>query len=180
MVRVSSSVEAESSHAVSRPIDPLRVATASEPEPNREELTELYREHRDHLVRLATAITMDRAVAEEVAHDAFVGLHRHGTSIDNAAAYLQRSVVNLSINVLRRRGVAARHPVEPPPVASSPEIDDTWAAVARLPAPQRAVVALRFWQDMTIDAIAETLGWPSGTVKSTLHRALKRLGKDLR
>ena len=39
---------------------------------------------------------------------------------------------------------------------------------------------LRFWQDMTIDAIADTLGWPSGSVKSTLHRALKHLKEKLR
>jgi DNA-directed RNA polymerase specialized sigma24 family protein len=33
---------------------------------------------------------------------------------------------------------------------------------------------------MTIDAIAETLGWPSGSVKSTLHRALKNLKEELK
>ncbi|MCU1360818.1 MAG: polymerase, sigma-24 subunit, subfamily [Ilumatobacteraceae bacterium] len=180
MVGVRSNVEADSSFAVSRPIDPLlRAAAVRQPSPTAAELTDLYREHRDHLVRLATAITMDRAVAEEVAHEAFIGLQRHGASIENAPAYLQRSVVNRSINVIRRRSVAARHPVDPQPPASSPEVDETWAAVARLPSPQRAVVALRFWEDMTIDAIADTLGWPVGTVKSTLHRALKRLGEEL-
>ena len=64
--------------------------------------------------------------------------------------------------------------------ASSPEIDETWTSVLGLPATQRAVVLLRFWQDMTIDAIAETLGWPAGSVKSTLHRALKNLKEQLR
>ena len=52
--------------------------------------------------------------------------------------------------------------------------------MVRLPPKQRAVVALRFWQDMTIEAIADTLGWPTGSVKSTLHRALKRLEEELR
>lgn len=64
--------------------------------------------------------------------------------------------------------------------ASTPEIDEAWHAVMRLPAKQRAVVVLRFWQDMTIEAIAETLCRPAGSVKSTLHRALRRLEEDLK
>ena len=68
------------------------------------------------------------------------------------------------------------------PVASvtvSPEVDDTWQAVAALPARERAVVVLRYWQDMSENEIASTLGWPNGTVKSTLHRALNRLKREL-
>ena len=129
---------------------------------------------------LAAAITLDRAVAEEVVHDAFVGLQRHAATVDNPVGYLQRSVVNLSVNFIRRRRVAAKHPAAPMPAASSPEVDETWAAVIRLPPRQRAVVAMRFWQDMTINTIADTLGWPAGSVKSTLHRALKRLEEDLK
>ena len=63
---------------------------------------------------------------------------------------------------------------------STPEIDETWTAVLRLPSKQRAVVVLRFWQDMTIDGIADALGWPAGSAKSTLHRALKHLKEELR
>jgi len=37
------------------------------------------------------------------------------------------------------------------------------------------VVVLRFWADLPLDTIAERLGWPLGTVKSRLHRALGRL-----
>ena len=60
-----------------------------------------------------------------------------------------------------------------------PEIDETWQAVARLPVRQRAVVTLRFWEDLPEMEIAAALSWPAGTVKSTLHRALKRLKEDL-
>jgi RNA polymerase sigma factor (sigma-70 family) len=140
----------------------------------------LYVEHRGRLLGLAAAITLDRGVAEEIVHDAFAGLQRHTRHVDNPVGYLQRSVVNLSVNVVRRRQVAARHPVAPSPPASTPEIDETWASVVGLPARERAVVVLRFWQDMTIDAIADTLDWPAGSVKSTLHRALQHLKEDLR
>jgi RNA polymerase sigma factor (sigma-70 family) len=140
----------------------------------------LYVEHRVRLLGLAAAITLDRAVAEEIVQDAFAGLQRHVDGIDNPVGYLQRSVVNISVNLVRRRQVAARHPAVPVLAANTPEVDETWLKVLDLPAKQRAVVLLRFWQDMTIDAIAETLGWPSGSVKSTLHRALKNLKEELK
>jgi RNA polymerase sigma factor (sigma-70 family) len=64
-------------------------------------------------------------------------------------------------------------------VTNLPDLNETWVAVTKLPARQRAVVALRFWSDMSEVEIANALGWPAGTVKSTLHRALKQLRKDL-
>lgn len=177
-------MEADPSFVVSAPVDPLLRAAALRATVGVAsvdfDVTALYRQHRRRLLGLATAITLDAGVAEEVVHEAFIGLQRHAATVEHPVGYLQRSVVNLSVNLIRRRRVAARHPVAPPPPASSPEVDETWAAVVRLPPKQRAVVALRFWQDMTIEAIADTLGWPSGSVKSTLHRALKRLEEELR
>ena len=161
------------------PIDPLLRATSTW---RREsvDVDALYRTHRRRLVALAAAITLDRHAAEEVVQEAFVGLHRHAGQVDEPVGYLQRSVVNRSISVQRRRRVAADHiPVVVRP-ASMPEIDETWQVVRRLPPKQRAVVVLRFWEDMTVDAIAQTLGWPAGSVMSTLHRALKRLKEEIR
>lgn len=140
---------------------------------------QIYRAHRSRLVHLAAAITLDRSLAEEVMHDAFVGLQRRGDLVDDPVGYLQRSVVNLSISVIRRRQVAARSATPVAAVVVNPEIDETWAAVAELPSRERAVVVLRFWLDLSEADIAASLGWPAGTVKSTLHRALKRLRKDL-
>jgi hypothetical protein len=111
--------------------------------------------------------------------DAFAGLGRHVSTVTNPAAYLQRSVVNLSIRVTRRRATVARQPRGFAPVTNLPDLNETWVAVTKLPARQRAVVALRFWSDMSEVEIANALGWPAGTVKSTLHRALKQLRKDL-
>lgn len=139
----------------------------------------LYRTHRVRLFRLATAITLDRSLAEEVVQDAFAGLNRHGQHVSNPEGYLQRSVVNLSIKLLRRRAVAARHPLAPAPVTNIPELDETWNVVKQLPPRQRAVIILRYWNDLSEEAIAQTLGWPKGTVKSTLHRALEHLRKGL-
>ena len=48
-------------------------------------------------------------------------------------------------------------------------------AVDALPTDQRQVVALRFFQDMPLERIAEETNVPLGTVKSRLHRGLARL-----
>lgn len=143
------------------------------------DVEQVYRAHRTRLTHLAAAITLDRSLAEEVMHDAFVGLQRRRGQVDDPVGYLQRSVVNLAISVLRRRRVAARSPMPVAVVAVNPEIDETWAAVSDLPPRERAVVVLRYWQDLSEADIASSLGWPAGTVKSTLHRALKRLREEL-
>lgn len=154
--------------------DPL-LASHSEPV----DFDRLYQEHRQRLTHLAAAITLDRGIAEEVVQDAFTSLQPRLAAIRNPLAYLHRSVVHGSVGVIRRRKVAARYPMPVADVSVNPEIDETWAVVAGLPARERAVVVLRYWQDMSEADIATTLQWPSGTVKSTLHRALKRLRKEL-
>ena len=141
----------------------------------------LYAEHGDRLRHLAAAITLDRWLAEEVVNDAFAGLQVAVTErlVSEPIAYLQRAVVNRSVSVLRRRGTAKRHP---DPVARSmndPEVDETWDAVAGLPPRERAAVVLRYWLDLPEREIADRLDCPPGTVKSTLHRALGRLRKEL-
>jgi RNA polymerase sigma factor (sigma-70 family) len=143
------------------------------------DVARLFNESRSRLVGLAAAILMDRITAEEVVQDAFEGLQRHVQDVDNPLGYLRRSVVNRSVSVVRRRRLTARHPMPKLEPASLPEIDETWIAVGRLPPRQRAVVVLRFWEDQSVDAIAHTLGWPAGSVKSTLHRALRQLRKEL-
>lgn len=156
--------------AVARPVSPVARPV---------DLDALYRSHRQQFLRLATAITLDRSIAEEVVQDAFASLQRRRGGIDNPVAYLQRSVVNHSISVIRRRSTAARYPLPRPGVTVNPEIDETWAAVSALPPRERAVVVLRYWLDLSEADIASCLSWPAGTVKSTLHRALKRLRKEL-
>jgi RNA polymerase sigma-70 factor (sigma-E family) len=135
------------------------------------------------MVRLAHLITGSNAVAEDLVQEAFVGLRRHWHHVDNPGGYLRISVVNLARAHLRRRGVERRHSTTSdtaePAVTGDPEIDDTWAALRRLPPRQRAVVVLRFYEDLPYDQIAEILDCPPGTVKSSLHRALSRLREEL-
>jgi RNA polymerase sigma-70 factor (sigma-E family) len=145
-------------------------------------LLALFVAQRLDMVRLAHVITGSNPAAEDVVQEAFVRLCRHWDRLDNAGGYLRVTVVNLAREQLRRQGVRRRHAeaarAETGPTGD-PEIDETWAAVCRLPARQRAVLALRFYEDLALADIAEILGCRPGTVKSNLHRGLARLREEL-
>jgi RNA polymerase sigma-70 factor (sigma-E family) len=129
------------------------------------------------LTRVAHLITGSNEVAEEVVQDAFVALYPRFPAVANAEGYLYTAVVNGCRVWLRRRRIGLRR--VPPPEreagAGTPELDETWAALAGLSPHQRAVVVLRFYDDLSLPQIATVLGCPTGTVKSHLHRGLSRL-----
>ena len=139
----------------------------------------LYREHAPELRRLARAITFDVSLAEEVVQDAFVGLLRLGRDVNNPPAYLHRSVVNGAVDRVRRRERFRLLPDRRAPDVGEAEVDELWPLIARLPPRQRALIALRFYEDQTYEQIGETLEIPPGSVKSGLHRALKKLKEQL-
>lgn len=164
---------------MSLPGEPMLGASGSATAIPQVDVAALYRANATRLIRLATAITFDRDRAEEVVQEAFATLQRRRSSVSDPEAYVQRCVVNLSLKVQRRRMLRNRHRPPPTPLAYQPDIDETWDAIVRLPPRQRVVVALRFWEDLSEADTARVLGWPAGTVKSTLHRALHRLRKEL-
>ena len=132
------------------------------------------------IARFAHLVVGSREVGEELTQEAFVGLLRHFDTVDSPAAYLRRSVVNRAgrhrVQVHRERVLlaATREPVQLPP-----DLDETWALLARLPTRQRAVLVLRFYDDLPETDIARVLGCRPGTVKSLSSRGLARLRKDL-
>jgi RNA polymerase sigma factor (sigma-70 family) len=65
--------------------------------------------------------------------------------------------------------------VERDPFAAVLQADAALRALRVLLPDERAIVALRFWADLPVEAIADRLGIPAGTVKSRLHRALARM-----
>jgi RNA polymerase sigma factor (sigma-70 family) len=142
-------------------------------------LETLYRSQRLPMVRLAHVITGSNAVAEEVVQEAFIRLQAHWAQAENPAGYLRTIVTNLCRTHVRRREQERR--LDPPVhlVAFPPEIDETWAAVCRLPFRQRAALALRFYEDLDEAEIARILGCRPGTVKSTIHRGLARLRREM-
>lgn len=138
-----------------------------------------YEAERPGLVRLAHLLSGSTAMAEDLAQEALLATHGRWTEIDNPPGYARRALVNLVRSYQRRQFLERRHGRSGElRHALPPEIDETWTAVRALPPDQRAVVVLRFYEDLTIDQISEILDKPSGTVKSVLHRAMRRM-KDV-
>ena len=144
----------------------------------RPDLEVVYRDERLALLRLAFLLVGSREAAEDVVQTAFAAAHRHWATIDNPAAYLRRVVVNQAKDSHRRR-YRKSSIASPTAVTHLPDVDETWAVIQQLPDRQRAVVVLRFYEDLPLTDIARVLDCPEGTVRSALHRALKRLRRTL-
>ena len=143
-------------------------------------IEETYRELRLPLLRLAFLLTGSRETAEDVVQSAFASAHPRWSGIEDPAAYLRRSVVNLAMDGQRREYRRRRlWPSEPEPLTAIPELDETWAHVRRLPVTQRAVVVLHYYEDLPLVEIGRLLDRPASTVRSDLRRALARLRKEL-
>jgi RNA polymerase sigma-70 factor (sigma-E family) len=150
----------------------------------------LYATHWHQLVRLATLLTRDASVAEELVQDAFVALHRRWSSLDDPGAahgYLRTTVVNNARSALRHRGVEERYRQPGPPEPSGPEeravqaTEDArvMAALRGLSRRQQEVLVLRYYADLSEHDIAATLGMTRGAVKSHAHRGLAALRQAL-
>jgi RNA polymerase sigma-70 factor (sigma-E family) len=148
-------------------------------EPSPPTLESLFRTQRLAMVRLAHLIIGSNAVAEEIVQEAFIRMQNNWDRADNPTAYLRTIVTNLCKTQLRRRDREHRLDQPPPPASFQPDIDETWLAVCRLPFRQRAALALRFYEDLEEAEIARILGCRLGTVKSTIHRGLARLRKEM-
>jgi RNA polymerase sigma-70 factor, ECF subfamily len=139
----------------------------------------------DRAYRLAGFILGNAAEAEDATQDALArAWKRRSTLRDGASgqAWFDRILVNSCRDRLRgrRRGIRWL-PIEGDAAASSDPFAAALAedAVLRgldvLDVDHRAVVVLRYWADLSLDAIAERLNVPVGTVKSRLHYALRDL-----
>lgn len=143
------------------------------------EFHELFDRERTPMVRLAYLMVGAEALAEEVVQDAFTTVYLRWSTLDNPGGYLRRCVVNGANRQLRRRKLERRKlaaVVDEPVDLEARELLD---ALAALRPAWRAVVVLRFYEGLTQGEIAEVLDMKPGTVKSSLHRALEQLRKEI-
>ena len=140
---------------------------------------QVIRDEWPRLVRLADAIVGNRQAAEDLVQDSCIRLLGAGDRVENPGAYLRTILVNRckTYTVRRTRQQSVRS-VAPPDI-EPPELDETFTALRRLPPKQRTVLALRYYEDLSVDAIAQLTGMRLGTVKSLLHRSLKQLRAEL-
>jgi RNA polymerase sigma factor (sigma-70 family) len=140
---------------------------------------EAYRDHRLALLRLAYLMSGSHDVSEDAVQSVFTSAHDRWEQIVDPLPYLKRAVVNVVKDGHRRRlRLLARTP-ERPLVTLPPEVDETWAQLARLPWAQRAVVVLHYYEDLSLTEVAAVLDRPAATVRSDHRRALDKLRKAL-
>ena len=143
-------------------------------------LEAVYRSSRLALTRLAYLLVGDRSEAEDIVQTVFASAATRWDTIDEPLAYLHRAVVNRANDAHRRSFRGAPTVVGVNESIGEPEVDETWRFVRGLPAPQRAVIVLRFYEDLPLDEIASLLGRPSSTVRSDLRRALLKLKESMK
>jgi RNA polymerase sigma-70 factor (sigma-E family) len=153
-----------------------------------EEYAEVYAATWPRLYRVAYAVTRDAGRAEDAVQTAMAKAYASWARVraaDRPEAYLRTMVMNEVLGV-RRRGWwrlerAGSLPEAPPDRPDDPGLravldrDELWGWLARLAPRQRAVVVLRYFEDLSEEQIAETLGCSRGTVKSQASAALATL-----
>jgi len=136
------------------------------------------------LLRLAVMLTGDRTEAEDLLQATLLRTLRHADRIAAMAApaaYLRRALVHEHVSGVRRLGRRVRTtPLEGQDVADdqTPKADQrdaTWRLLSTLPRQQRAVLVLRFYEDLPDRDIAAALGCSEPTVRSNASRALATL-----
>lgn len=149
---------------------------------------ELVVRYETDVFRVAYLILRDAAEAEDAAQEAFLRAHRSIRRFDEERPFrpwVLKIASNQALSMLRR----FRRRTEPltGPVAATPSysIDDTLidrervslllAALNRMREQERVVVYLRYFMDFSERELAEYMECAQGTVKSRLHRALRRL-----
>jgi RNA polymerase sigma-70 factor (sigma-E family) len=150
-----------------------------------ERFTAYVRERGEHHLRVAVLLTGDWHAAEDLVQASLVKLYRAWPRLDTTAdpdAYLRRIMINTHRSWWRARWRRETPAAVLPERASGEDIADQQAlgalvrqALAALPRQQRAVLVLRYCEDLPEAEVAGLLGCTLGTVKTHAHRGLRSL-----
>jgi RNA polymerase sigma-70 factor (sigma-E family) len=153
-------------------------------DPGTAEFERFITERADALMRTAVLLTGRRDTAQDLLQTALERLLRHWRTLSgDPEAYLRRTLYNLAADGYRRQGrlqrklalLRAGAEQGPDPIAEVDLRDALVRLLLQLPPRQRAVLVLRYWEQLSEAETAEVLGWPEGTVKSAVSRGLRRL-----
>ena len=146
------------------------------------DFSELVREHQSMVFSIAWHYLRDRTLAEEVAQDVFLQLHKSLGSLESpghVVFWLRKVAAHRSIDAARRRKRDPRIGLDnlPEPGQDAGPGDPLRARrlrqlVASLPEKARMVVVLRYQEELSSEEISRLLDMPVGSVKSQLARAL--------
>jgi RNA polymerase sigma-70 factor (ECF subfamily) len=148
-------------------------------------VTELVAERGDALLRYAALLCGDRDDAADLVQEALVktfGRLRNGFGVESAEAYVRRVILNTHLDGGRRRTrwrrVAPLEYVPEQRESEAPAVDaklDLHEELRKLTPRERACLVLRYYDDLTVAGIAETLGISPGTVKRYLSDGLAKM-----
>ena len=146
------------------------------------EFKDFYFAEAGKLKRLAVLMVGDADRAEDLTHDALLRAYKAWGRIrgEDPGPYVRQTLVNGCRNHLRRRAVERRK--APPAPADAPDRSPSLveamrvsAALSVLSPVRKAAVLLRYFEDLSLDEIAQTLDRPVNTIKSDIRRALEQL-----
>lgn len=143
-----------------------------------QEFTEFARAVQHQMYRRAYLLAGDRETALDLVQTTLVKLYVAWSRVDQPAAYAQRVLVRTFLADRRRsrRERDLHTPVDPGRAPEDPARALTvLAALAQLPPRTRAVVVLRYWEDLSVEHTAAALGCSTGNVKSLSSRGLALL-----
>jgi RNA polymerase sigma factor (sigma-70 family) len=147
------------------------------PDPGAAGFEDLYRRTYGGMLAVAIATVRHRSLAEDLVQDAYAQLWARWASVTQPTAWLRRAVVNNCLASLRtqrrREAIIRRHAPAPPTTALDEK--EFLDLLTGLNDRQRIAVTLRYVHDLSESEIASVLGCRPGTVKSTLHRAVRVL-----
>jgi RNA polymerase sigma-70 factor, ECF subfamily len=137
----------------------------------------------DRAYRLAGLILGDAHEAQDATQDALLRAWRSAASLRDPAgfqAWFDKILVNVCRDRLRERGKVRLLAIDDAVSVGAPrdpfrdvlDRDEVFRAMATLDDDLRIVIVLHYWADLTLEAVAARVGWPVGTVKSRLNRAL--------
>ncbi|GAA4508811.1 MULTISPECIES: SigE family RNA polymerase sigma factor [Nonomuraea] len=133
----------------------------------------------DRLLRTAYLLTGDWGLAEDLLQESLTKAWFAWPRVDEPEPYVRRVLVTTYTSWWRRRWRAevpsASLPDFPVRDDDAGERAELWRAVRGLPARQRAVIVLRFYEDLPVAEVAALLGCGTGTVKSQTAKALAKL-----
>ncbi len=136
------------------------------------------RAHYGAVARSAAIVTGSVEEGKDVAQEAFARAFQHWrkvSAMERPEAWVHRVATNLAVSHVRHE--ARRPHPDPEPQVREPEPADEelLRSVRELPPAQRAVVALRFYLDWSVEDVAEALRKRPGTVRALTHQAMTRL-----
>ena len=157
-----------------------------QPLPIRETFEAFYLREFSAMVALASAVTRNPAIGEDLAQEAMLRAHRQWRRVstyDKPGAWVRRVTINLATSAVRRRATELRKLLRlgsaPPSPPTEPRDENIWRAVRRLPAKQRAAIALYYLEDRPVGEIAAVLNCAESTAKGHLHKGRSALAAQL-